>query len=201
MGTGDAVDIETGSDHNLHGHSGDVMSLSLSPVTCAPLSRAPVTASIAWDSGTAVSADLHWPESDINAVCGRSSLLVRRFNCNIGDSMRATGQCTLPFGQRSRQASEVWRGQSLLATAIGEVKRQTQPDIRRFLHQLEVIESYLRSIREILRGHNAQADFQDLNSTPTLSIQTVQKLFSVYSSFLRGKVNLFVSGACQGSGT
>ncbi|XP_042328707.1 erythropoietin-like isoform X2 [Sceloporus undulatus] len=102
---------------------------------------------------------------------------------------------------RSRQASEVWRGQSLLATAIGEVKRQTQPDIRRFLLQLEVIESYLRSIREILRGHNAQVDSQDLNSTPTLSIQTVQKLFNVYSSFLRGKVNLFVSRACQGSGT
>ncbi|KAH0626045.1 hypothetical protein JD844_000748 [Phrynosoma platyrhinos] len=56
---------------------------------------------------------------------------------------------------RSRQASEVWGGQSLLARAIGQVKRQ-QPDTRPFLRQLEVIESYLRSIREILRGHNAQ---------------------------------------------
>ncbi|XP_060635805.2 erythropoietin [Anolis sagrei] len=102
--------------------------------------------------------------------------------------------------ERSRQAWEVWQGQALLSAAIVQVKRQP-PDGRRFLLQLEVIESYLRSIREILRGHNAQVAPQDPDVTPRLRVQTVQKLFSVYSSFLRGKVNLFVSGACQANAT
>uniref|UniRef100_A0A6J0U6C3 Erythropoietin n=2 Tax=Pogona vitticeps TaxID=103695 RepID=A0A6J0U6C3_9SAUR len=98
---------------------------------------------------------------------------------------------------RSRQASEVWRGQALLSAAVLQVKRQ-QPAA--FLHHLEAIESHLRSIREILRGHHAQAAAQDEPSSPTLSVRTVKKLVNVYSSFLRGKVNLFVSGACRGDG-
>ncbi|XP_007440309.1 erythropoietin isoform X1 [Python bivittatus] len=100
---------------------------------------------------------------------------------------------------RSRQASEVWWGQALLSVAVGQVKTQ-QPRMRPFLRQLEVMESGLRSIREILRRHNAQADPQDETSTRTLSVQTVKKLFSVYSSFLRGRVNLFIASACQGNG-
>ncbi|KAL7982938.1 hypothetical protein Chor_013544, partial [Crotalus horridus] len=100
---------------------------------------------------------------------------------------------------RSRQAWEVWRGQALLSVAVGLVKSQ-QPRMQPFLRQLEAMESGLRSIREILRRHNAQADPQEEPLPRTLSVQTVQKLFSVYSSFLRGKVNLFLASACQGSG-
>ncbi|XP_015668627.1 erythropoietin [Protobothrops mucrosquamatus] len=104
-----------------------------------------------------------------------------------------------PAMDRSRQASEVWRGQALLSVAVGHVKSQ-QPRMQPFLRQLEVMESGLRSIREILRRHNAQADPQEEPLLRTLSVQTVQKLFSVYSSFLRGKVNLFLASACQASG-
>ncbi|ETE59260.1 hypothetical protein L345_15012, partial [Ophiophagus hannah] len=100
---------------------------------------------------------------------------------------------------RSRQASEVWRSQALLSVAIGRVKSQ-QPRMQPFLRQLEVMESGLRSVREILRRHNAQAGPQEEPLPRTLSVQTVQKLFSVYSSFLRGKANLFIAAACQGSG-
>ncbi|KAF7236770.1 Erythropoietin [Varanus komodoensis] len=102
---------------------------------------------------------------------------------------------------RSSQASEVWRGQALLSAAVSRVKGQ-QPATQPFRHQLEVIESYLRSIREILRGHGAQvaAAAQEEISARTLSVQTVNKLFSIYSSFLRGKVNLFIAGACKDSG-
>ncbi|XP_061445007.1 erythropoietin [Rhineura floridana] len=97
---------------------------------------------------------------------------------------------------RSRQASEVWRGQSLLLAAISQVKSQ-QPTMQPFLRQLEVIESCLRSIKEILRGHRAQAAPQDGIATRTLSVQTVRKLFSVYVSFLSGKVNLYLAASCQ----
>uniref|UniRef100_A0A8C5RKF2 Erythropoietin n=1 Tax=Laticauda laticaudata TaxID=8630 RepID=A0A8C5RKF2_LATLA len=55
----------------------------------------------------------------------------------------------------SWQASEVWRSQALLSVAVGRVKSQ-QPRMQPFLRQLEVMESGLRSIREILRRHNAQ---------------------------------------------
>uniref|UniRef100_A0A670Z4W9 Erythropoietin n=1 Tax=Pseudonaja textilis TaxID=8673 RepID=A0A670Z4W9_PSETE len=55
----------------------------------------------------------------------------------------------------SRQASEVWRSQALLSVAVGRVKSH-QPRMQPFLRQLEVMESGLRSVREILRRHNAQ---------------------------------------------
>ncbi|XP_070623510.1 erythropoietin [Erythrolamprus reginae] len=100
---------------------------------------------------------------------------------------------------RSRQASEVWQGQALLSSAVSRVKSQ-QPRMQPFLHHLEVMESGLRSVREILRRHNAQAGPQEEPLTRTLRVQTVGKLFSIYSSFLRGKVNLFMASACQGSG-
>ncbi|XP_070810830.1 erythropoietin isoform X2 [Pituophis catenifer annectens] len=100
---------------------------------------------------------------------------------------------------RSRQASEVWGGQALLSSAVSQVKSQ-QPRMQPFLRQLEVMESGLRSVREILRRHDAQAGPQEEPLPRTLSVQTVQKLFSVYSSFLRGKVNLFIASVCQGSG-
>ncbi|XP_026581456.1 erythropoietin-like, partial [Pseudonaja textilis] len=57
--------------------------------------------------------------------------------------------------ERSRQASEVWRSQALLSVAVGRVKSH-QPRMQPFLRQLEVMESGLRSVREILRRHNAQ---------------------------------------------
>ncbi|XP_032093740.1 erythropoietin isoform X1 [Thamnophis elegans] len=100
---------------------------------------------------------------------------------------------------RSRQAWEVWSGQALLSSAVGQVKSQ-QPRMQPFLRQLEVMESGLRSIREILRRHNAQAGPAEEPLPRTLSVPTVPKLFSVYASFLRGKVNLFLASVCQGSG-
>ncbi|XP_062994739.1 erythropoietin [Elgaria multicarinata webbii] len=135
-------------------------------------------------------------ESEIVELCGRTScslpehvtVLDTRVNFPAWNAMN-----------RSRQASEVWRGLSFLSAAVRQVRSQ-QPAMQPFLRQLEVGESYLRSIREILRGHSAQAAPHDEISPRTLTVQTVNKLFSVYSSFLRGKVNLFIAGACTGSG-
>uniref|UniRef100_A0A8D0B4T9 Erythropoietin n=1 Tax=Salvator merianae TaxID=96440 RepID=A0A8D0B4T9_SALMN len=99
---------------------------------------------------------------------------------------------------RSRQASEVWRGQSLLSAAVSQVRSQ-RPAVEPFLGLLQIIESSLRSIRDILRGHRAQAAPQTLSSGGTLNVETVKKLFSVYTNFLRGKVDLYISGSCQGN--
>uniref|UniRef100_A0A8D2LDW6 Erythropoietin n=1 Tax=Varanus komodoensis TaxID=61221 RepID=A0A8D2LDW6_VARKO len=164
-------------------------------------------------------------ESEIAELCkascdlpGHVTVLDTRVNfpawsaMNVSGAWRASGaaggrgdgpahRLACALLQRSSQASEVWRGQALLSAAVSRVKGQ-QPATQPFRHQLEVIESYLRSIREILRGHGAQvaAAAQEEISARTLSVQTVNKLFSIYSSFLRGKVNLFIAGACKDSG-
>ncbi|KAJ7313282.1 hypothetical protein JRQ81_004567 [Phrynocephalus forsythii] len=128
-------------------------------------------------------------ESEIERLC--------RTSCNFPEPVTVLDtKVNFPAWKamdRSRQGSEVWQGQALLTTALSQVKRQ-QPA---FLQHLEVIESYLRSIREILRRHHVQAAAEDELLGPTLRVWTVEKLVNIFSSFLRGKVNLFVSGACQ----
>ncbi|XP_053122448.1 erythropoietin [Hemicordylus capensis] len=107
---------------------------------------------------------------------------------------------------RARQALEVWRGQALLSAAVDQARVSgQQPALQTFLaRQLQVMTSTLRSVREILRGHNIEAalGLQDAAPTPIsrLSVRTVEKLFSVYSNFLRGKVNLYITAACRVNG-
>ncbi|XP_028557971.1 erythropoietin [Podarcis muralis] len=135
--------------------------------------------------------DVSKAESEIVELC--------RTSCNLPEPVMVldTGVNIRSWRKmnRTRQASEVWRGQTLLSRAISQVQRHHSA-MQPFVRQLEVMESCLRSIRNILRGHGAQEAPQDDVSTRTLSVQTMKKLFSVYSSFIRGKVSLYITEAC-----
>nr|XP_028557970.1 erythropoietin isoform X1 [Podarcis muralis] len=95
--------------------------------------------------------DVSKAESEIVELC--------RTSCNLPEPVMVldTGVNIRSWRKmnRTRQASEVWRGQTLLSRAISQVQRHHSA-MQPFVRQLEVMESCLRSIRNILRGHGAQ---------------------------------------------
>nr|XP_056719769.1 erythropoietin [Euleptes europaea] len=100
---------------------------------------------------------------------------------------------------RARQASEVWGGLALLLTALSQAQERppaTPPSLR---DQLARMTSTLLSVKEILRSVNVEAEARLLDAapTPSLTIQTTEKLLSIHLNFLRGKANLYITEACR----
>nr|XP_048689596.1 erythropoietin isoform X2 [Caretta caretta] len=97
---------------------------------------------------------------------------------------------------RQTQAAEVWGGQALLSAAVLRA-RDLVPDPS-LSQQLGRTYSNLRGVTQILRSHNAQVEpALPPAPPPTLGIQTLAKLLSVHSNFLRGRVKLFLTDACR----
>ncbi|KAM6155867.1 erythropoietin [Rhynchocyon petersi] len=107
----------------------------------------------------------------------------------------------------SQQAMEVWQGLALLSEAILQgqallVNSSQQPSQSLRLHVDKAI-SGLRSLTSLLRMLGAQkeatsmADAASAAPLRTFTVDTLCKLFRVYSNFLRGKLKLYTAEACR----
>ncbi|XP_074077107.1 erythropoietin [Macrotis lagotis] len=105
-----------------------------------------------------------------------------------------------------QKAGEVWQGLTLLSEAVlkGQTllanSSQTPVALKLFMDKAV---SSLRSLRFLLRGLGAQEGAVFVPDTPTavpfrtFTVGTMDKLFRIYSNFLRGKLKLFLREACQ----
>nr|XP_036867762.1 erythropoietin [Manis javanica] len=106
-----------------------------------------------------------------------------------------------------QQATEVWQGLALLSEAIlrGQalLANSSQPVETLHLHVDKAI-SGLRSLTSLLRALGAQQkeaislpDTASAAPLRTFSVDTLCKLFRIYSNFLRGKLKLYTGEACR----
>ncbi|XP_005413747.1 PREDICTED: erythropoietin [Chinchilla lanigera] len=105
-----------------------------------------------------------------------------------------------------QQASEVWQGLALLSEAIlrgqGLLANSSQQSETLRLHMDKAI-SGLRSLTSLLRALGAQKepilppDAASPAPLRTFTVDTLCKLFRVYSNFLRGKLKLYTGEACR----
>uniref|UniRef100_A0A4X2JV07 Erythropoietin n=2 Tax=Vombatus ursinus TaxID=29139 RepID=A0A4X2JV07_VOMUR len=105
-----------------------------------------------------------------------------------------------------QKAGEVWQGLTLLSEAVlkGQAllanSSQTPVALKLFVDKAV---SSLRSLRFLLRGLGAQEEAifvpDAATAAPfrTFTVGTMDKLFRIYSNFLRGKLKLFLREACQ----
>ncbi|KAI5764049.1 EPO protein [Gulo gulo luscus] len=105
-----------------------------------------------------------------------------------------------------QQAVEVWQGLALLSEAIlrGQalLANASQPSETLRLHVDKAVSS-LRSLTSLLRALGAQKEASSLpeeaSAAPlrTFTVDTLCKLFRIYSNFLRGKLTLYTGEACR----
>ncbi|XP_016073242.1 PREDICTED: erythropoietin isoform X1 [Miniopterus natalensis] len=106
-----------------------------------------------------------------------------------------------------QQALEVWQGLALLSEAIlrGQalLANSSQPPETLQLHVDKAI-SGLRSLTSLLRALGTQKEAISLpgataSAAPlrTFTVDTLCKLFRIYSNFLRGKLKLYTGEACR----
>ncbi|XP_057384805.1 erythropoietin [Balaenoptera acutorostrata] len=106
-----------------------------------------------------------------------------------------------------QQAVEVWQGLALLSEAILQgqalLANSSQPSEALQLHVDKAV-SGLRSLTSLLRALGAQKEAVPLpdaasSAAPlrTFTIDTLCKLFRIYSNFLRGKLTLYTGEACR----
>ncbi|ELK06922.1 Erythropoietin [Pteropus alecto] len=106
-----------------------------------------------------------------------------------------------------QQAVEVWQGLALLSEAIlrgqGLLANSSQPSEILQLHVDKAISS-LRSLTSLLRALGAQKEaisFPEATASAaplrTFTVDTLCKLFRIYSNFLRGKLKLYTGEACR----
>ncbi|XP_012413950.1 erythropoietin isoform X2 [Trichechus manatus latirostris] len=104
-----------------------------------------------------------------------------------------------------QQAMEVWQGLALLSEAIlrGQalLVNSSQPSETLRLHVDKAV-SGLRSLTSLLRVLGAQEavsvpDAASAAPLQTFSVDTLCKLFQIYSNFLRGKLKLYTGEACR----
>ncbi|XP_037671317.1 erythropoietin isoform X2 [Choloepus didactylus] len=105
-----------------------------------------------------------------------------------------------------QQALEVWQGLSLLSEAIlrgrALLANSSQASETLRLHVDKAVSS-LRSLTSLLRALGAQKEAVSLpDAAPTAPLQTFTvdtlcKLFRIYSNFLRGKLKLYTGEACR----
>uniref|UniRef100_A0A8C3X095 Erythropoietin n=1 Tax=Catagonus wagneri TaxID=51154 RepID=A0A8C3X095_9CETA len=107
-----------------------------------------------------------------------------------------------------QQAMEVWQGLALLSEAIlrGQalLANFSQPSEALRLHVDKAV-SGLRSLTSLLRALGAQKEaipLPDASPSPaaplrTFTVDTLCKLFRIYSNFLRGKLTLYTEEACR----
>ncbi|KAF3813963.1 hypothetical protein GH733_017995 [Mirounga leonina] len=105
-----------------------------------------------------------------------------------------------------QQAVEVWQGLALLSEAIlrGQalLANSSQPSETLRLHVDKAISS-LRSLTALLRALGAQKEAislpEEASVAPlqTFTVDTLCKLFRIYSNFLRGKLTLYTGEACR----
>ncbi|KAM8952031.1 erythropoietin isoform 1-T1 [Lycaon pictus] len=105
-----------------------------------------------------------------------------------------------------QQALEVWQGLALLSEAIlrGQalLANASQPSETPQLHVDKAVSS-LRSLTSLLRALGAQKEAMSLpeEASPaplrTFTVDTLCKLFRIYSNFLRGKLTLYTGEACR----
>uniref|UniRef100_H0Y1U0 Erythropoietin n=1 Tax=Otolemur garnettii TaxID=30611 RepID=H0Y1U0_OTOGA len=106
----------------------------------------------------------------------------------------------------SQQAAEVWQGLALLSEAVlrGQalLANSSQPSESLQLHLDKAI-SGLRSLTSLLRVLGAQKeavsppDAASAAPLRTFTVDTLSKLFRIYSNFLRGKLKLYTGEACR----
>ncbi|TKC48759.1 hypothetical protein EI555_019579 [Monodon monoceros] len=106
-----------------------------------------------------------------------------------------------------QQAVEVWQGLALLSEAILQgqalLANSSQPSKALQLHVDKAV-SGLRSLTSLLRALGAQKGAVPLpdaasSAAPlrTFTVDTLCKLFRIYSNFLRGKLTLYTGEACR----
>ncbi|KAM8952032.1 erythropoietin isoform 2-T2 [Lycaon pictus] len=104
-----------------------------------------------------------------------------------------------------QQALEVWQGLALLSEAIlrGQalLANASQPSETPQLHVDKAVSS-LRSLTSLLRALGAQEAMslpEEASPAPlrTFTVDTLCKLFRIYSNFLRGKLTLYTGEACR----
>ncbi|XP_067561326.1 erythropoietin [Pseudorca crassidens] len=106
-----------------------------------------------------------------------------------------------------QQAVEVWQGLALLSEAILQgqalLANLSQPSEALQLHVDKAV-SGLRSLTSLLRALGAQKGAVPLpnaasSAAPlrTFTVDTLCKLFRIYSNFLRGKLTLYTGEACR----
>ncbi|XP_049760196.1 erythropoietin [Elephas maximus indicus] len=106
----------------------------------------------------------------------------------------------------SQQAMEVWQGLAVLSEAIlwGQALfvNSSQPSGTLRLHVDKAV-SGLRSLTSLLRALGAQKeaisvpDAASAAPLQTFTVDTLWKLFRIYSNFLRGKLKLYTGEACR----
>ncbi|XP_067417914.1 erythropoietin [Emydura macquarii macquarii] len=152
--------------------------------------------------------------SPLRPVC--DARVMEKFIKEAGDAEHAMGDCTnscnftevlvvpdtkVNFNEwkkmdKQTQAAEVWGGQALLSAALLRA-RDLVPDPS-LAQQLSRTYSNLRSVSQLLRSHDAQVEPDPPPAPPpTLGVRTLPKLLSIHSNFLRGRVKLFLTDACQ----
>ncbi|XP_004457236.1 erythropoietin [Dasypus novemcinctus] len=105
-----------------------------------------------------------------------------------------------------QQAVEVWQGLALLSEAVlrGQAllaNSSQAPEALR-LHVDKAV-SGLRSLTSLLRALGAQKEAASLPDAAaaaplrTFTVDTLCKLFRIYSNFLRGKLKLYTGEACR----
>uniref|UniRef100_A0A3Q2HPS1 Erythropoietin n=1 Tax=Equus caballus TaxID=9796 RepID=A0A3Q2HPS1_HORSE len=107
-----------------------------------------------------------------------------------------------------QQAVEVWQGLALLSEAILQgqalLANSSQPSETLRLHVDKAVSS-LRSLTSLLRALGAQVWLcpgtlrHAASAAPlrTFAVDTLCKLFRIYSNFLRGKLKLYTGEACR----
>ncbi|XP_028380439.2 erythropoietin [Phyllostomus discolor] len=106
-----------------------------------------------------------------------------------------------------QQALEVWQGLALLSEAILQgqalLANSSQPSETLQLHVDKAISS-LRSLTSLFRALGAQREAVSPPDTTasaeplrTFTVDTLCKLFRIYSNFLRGKLKLYTGEACR----
>ncbi|XP_072607607.1 erythropoietin isoform X2 [Vulpes vulpes] len=104
-----------------------------------------------------------------------------------------------------QQALEVWQGLALLSEAIlrGQalLANTSQPSETPQLHVDKAVSS-LRSLTSLLRALGTQEAMslpEEASPAPlrTFTVDTLCKLFRIYSNFLRGKLTLYTGEACR----
>ncbi|XP_008578944.1 PREDICTED: erythropoietin isoform X2 [Galeopterus variegatus] len=104
-----------------------------------------------------------------------------------------------------QQAIEVWQGLALLSEAIlrGQalLANSSQPSETLQLYVDKAV-SGLRSLTSLLRALGAQEatslpDAASAAPLRTFTVDTLCKLFRIYSNFLRGKLKLYTGEACR----
>ncbi|XP_015346195.2 erythropoietin [Marmota marmota marmota] len=105
-----------------------------------------------------------------------------------------------------QQAVEVWQGLALLSEAILQsqalLANSSQPSDTLRLHVDKAV-SGLRSLTSLLRAMGVQReavlppDAASAAPLRTFTVDTLCKLFRIYSNFLRGKLKLYTGEACR----